>query len=993
MHVRTREGRVVKPEGNPSHPVSRGGLCPRGQSAPQGLYDPDRVRRPLRSSGGQRTEEGGQKAQGSAASRPLPSVVRNPSAVPLEQLAAIALESGFEPVPWAQALDEAARALKKARRLFLVSDLQTGALAEVMQQFHRAVGLPGAVAFYEAFDYEPLRTANEKLFGRAVIPRYRLQECDFILSLGAEFLESWISNVEFAWQFARMHHGGPADRGPQSFPTQIAHRQTPDREDPARAYPLPPEAERPTFSGEMAYLGPRLSMTAANADYFLQVPAGQESAAALALLQEVARRRGRSMADFGWQLAGAPGGAEPKPASALHGPQLQEIAGKLAEARNPVVLAGPVGATGLAAERLALIAMQLNQAVGAIGRTVDLSQTHALGGTTPPAQLEEMLQDLGPDDALIVHQANPAYSLPRLRPALERAGTIVYMGPMLNETARLARWVLPTSTPLEEWGDYAPWSGIHCLIQPMMGMLHDTRSCGDILLALAADYDQPLQRDGQTAASFLDWLRLRWRQLQQQMAPHQEFDAFWRQALQRGGAFPQETESTSPQGDIRASAHPIGSMGPVESASIDVMHLWLWPSIMWFDGRLANRGWLQEVPERMSTLTWGSWVDISPATARRLKVRPGDVLAVSNPSGTVKAPARITPEVADNLVALALGQGHTALGLVAAGRGMNGFELLARQDAGSLFGIVELRATGEQAPLIGLSATQDQHKREILRWTSPQELRRMHASEVEEVFWPGPAGYQPQRDLYPPHEYPKHRWAMVIDLDRCIGCGACTVACYAENNIPVMGPRPLLQGREMSWLRVPPYKRPGESRRTGFLPLPCQHCDAAPCEPVCPVFAAVHNEQGLNAQIYNRCIGTRYCSNNCPYKVRRFEWFNPHWREPLPWQLNPDVTVRCRGVMEKCTFCIQRIHYHQRQARAEGRPLREGEIQPACVQSCPTRALVFGDLMRPDSEVYQLFHHTRRYQLLKELNTKPAVVYLKRIAPDEPGESPVEGRA
>jgi Fe-S-cluster-containing dehydrogenase component len=197
----------------------------------------------------------------------------------------------------------------------------------------------------------------------------------------------------------------------------------------------------------------------------------------------------------------------------------------------------------------------------------------------------------------------------------------------------------------------------------------------------------------------------------------------------------------------------------------------------------------------------------------------------------------------------------------------------------------------------------------------------------------------------------------------------------------------------MSWLRVPPYKRPGESLRTGFLPLPCQHCDAAPCEPVCPVFAAVHNEQGLNAQIYNRCIGTRYCSNNCPYKVRRFEWFNPHWREPLPWQLNPDVTVRCRGVMEKCTFCIQRIHYHQRQARAEGRPLREGEIQPACVQSCPTRALVFGDLMRPDSEVYQLFHHTRRYQLLKELNTKPAVVYLKRIAPDEPGESPVEGRA
>jgi molybdopterin-containing oxidoreductase family iron-sulfur binding subunit len=227
---------------------------------------------------------------------------------------------------------------------------------------------------------------------------------------------------------------------------------------------------------------------------------------------------------------------------------------------------------------------------------------------------------------------------------------------------------------------------------------------------------------------------------------------------------------------------------------------------------------------------------------------------------------------------------------------------------------------------------------------------------------------------------------MVIDLDRCIGCGACTVACYAENNVPVAGPGPLGLGRdrEMSWLHVPPYRHGQEPLCVGFLPLPCQHCDAAPCEPVCPVFAAVHNDQGLNAQIYNRCIGTRYCSNNCPYKVRRFNWFDPVWREPLHLQLNPDVTARCRGVMEKCTFCVQRIHYHLRQAKVEGRPLRDGEIQPACVQSCPTRTFVFGDLMQEGSEVSKLFEHPRRYQLLKELNTKPAVIYLKRIKPQRP---------
>ncbi len=980
MHVRVREGRVVKPEGNPSHPVSRGGLCPRGQSAPQGLYDPDHVRRPLR-------RNGGQKVEGDAG-------LKNPEPVPLTQFALISPEYGFEPVPWPQANEEVTQALKKSRRLFLLSDLQTGALAEVMQQFHRTVGLPGAVVFDEAFDYEPLRSANEKLFGRAVVPRYRLQESDFILSLGAEFLETWISNVEFAWEFARMHHGGPADRGPQNLGAQITRQKPPDQEDPAKPYPLPPVAERPAFSGEMAYLGPRLSLTAANADYFVQVPAGQEYAVALTILQEVQRRKGPQ----GPKESPQPS-VRPVDSSRIPQEAARKIVDKLVTARSPVVLAGPVGATGPAAERLALIAMQLNQAIGAIGRTVDFSQTHALGQTTPASRLGEMLEGLGPEDALIVHQTNPAYRLPHLREALGRAGHVVFIGSMMNETARLAQWVLPTATPLEEWGDYEPWTGLHGLIQPTMGKLYDTQHSGDVFLALAQGYGRPLQRDGQTPGSFLDWLRLRWRQLHQQFAPDQEFEVFWRQALRRGGVFAEKGPKgpQGPQGpkeEPGASVRPLSPLGPLgpsgpleEAASSEALHLWLWPSIMWFDGRLANRGWMQEISERMSTLTWGSWVDISPATARRLNVESGEVLEVSNQLGKVKAPARITKEVADNVVALALGQGHMALGRTAAGRGANGFELLTPQESGSLFGTVELRKAGEQAPLINLSATQDQWRRDILRWISRREMRNLQEREIEEITWPGPEGYDPQRDLYAPHYYPKHRWAMVVDLDRCIGCGACEVACYAENSIPVMGPEQLKKGREMSWLRVPPYEHPREPLRVGFLPLPCQHCDAAPCEPVCPVFAAVHNEQGLNAQIYNRCIGTRYCSNNCPYKVRRFGWFDPQWREPLHLQLNPDVTVRSRGVMEKCTFCIQRIHYHERLARIEGRPLRDGEVQPACVQSCPTRAFVFGDLMQPDSEVHRLFHHPRRYQLLKHLNTKPAVIYLKRILADDASDA------
>ena len=820
-------------------------------------------------------------------------------------------------------------ALRKAKRLFIVSDLQTGALAEVMRQFHAALGLPGQVMFYEAFAYEPLRAANERLLGRPVIPRYKLDQCDLILSFGVDFLESWISNVEFAWQFSEMHHRPPGG-----------------------------------YDGELIYIGPRLSMTAANADHFLQIPAGQESRIAAAILREAA---GQTIGPVG--QTGPIEGVSPE--------SIQAVARRFMQAKNSVALGGPVAATGPAAESLATAVMLLNQAKGSIGPAVNFSQVHALGQTTPAARIEQLFADFSPSDVLIVHDTNPAYSLPHLRQHIEQVDHVIFLGTMMNETARLAQWVLPALSPLEMWGDYEPWSGIHCLMQPTMGPLHEARHSGDIFLALAESYGRPLQRADRQVSTFRDWLTLRWRQLHSELSAPMEFEQFWQRSLQNGGAVATVKQEPPPKLQNKGLA-----LEPTPQAAGE-LHLWLWPSILLFDGRLANRGWMQEIPERMSTLTWGSWVDISPAMAQEMKIADGDVIEVSNKFGTLQAPARVTDDVADNAVAVAFGQGHTSLGEVANGRGANAFELLTGGGSDSLFGTVSLRKMPARGRLIHLSATQDQYDRRIVQWITRGELRDLKDSEVEEIIWPLPRGYDPRRDLYPPHEYPNHRWAMVVDLDQCIGCGACEVACYAENNIPVMGPEALFKGREMSWLKVPPYRHPQNSLRAGFLPLPCQHCDAAPCEPVCPVFAAVHNDQGLNAQIYNRCIGTRFCSNNCPYKVRRFEWFNPHWREPLHLQLNPDVDVRCRGVMEKCTFCVQRILYAERRAKAEGRTLRDGEVQPACVQSCPTRTFVFGDLMQPDSQVSKLFEHPRRYQLLKELNTKPAVIYLKRIGPDE----------
>jgi Fe-S-cluster-containing dehydrogenase component len=300
--------------------------------------------------------------------------------------------------------------------------------------------------------------------------------------------------------------------------------------------------------------------------------------------------------------------------------------------------------------------------------------------------------------------------------------------------------------------------------------------------------------------------------------------------------------------------------------------------------------------------------------------------------------------------------------------------------AEGFFGAAKLQRTDRIDSPAYISPTEEQHHREILQWMPLAQAAKLKAGEHDELIMPLPEGYQQNRDMYPPHQYKEHRWAMVADLNRCIGCGACTAACYAENNVPIVGKEQVAMSREMAWLRVVPYRNQEDPHKLGWIPLFCQQCDAAPCEPVCPVFASVHNEEGLNAQVYNRCIGTRYCNNNCPYKVRRFNWRDPVWVKPLDMQLNPEVTARSRGVMEKCTFCIQRIKAGEYQAKLENRKVRDGDIRTACQQTCPTDVFSFGDLMDPESAVSKLIRNDpRAYQVLKELNTKPAVIYLKRI--------------
>jgi molybdopterin-containing oxidoreductase family iron-sulfur binding subunit len=962
MVVSHRDGRVTKCEGNPDHPVNRGALCARGQSAVQGLYDPDRIRTPLA-----RTAPG-QEAK---------------------------------PVSWDDAMAAIAGKIKSADRVVVISDLQTGALAEVMEQFQRAANgserssssAPGSkqdkVLYYEPFNYEPLRRANEILFGKAVVPDHNLESCDFIISFAADFLETWISPVQYAGQFAQAH-----------------------------SYRFPDNSSYGKGSvARFVYVGPRVSMTAANADQYIPVSPGREAIIALAMVESVANKantdKGREV-----QAALKTMGYQPQPLpEGITSKQIDELAEAFVSAKASVALAGPTGAMGSAATLTAMAAGLLNYAAGRIGQTVNLHRSHALSKTSTVKQVRETLNGLTSKDVLIVHNANPAYAMSGIADAIRRAGIVIYMGSLQDETAALAHWVLPIDSPLEAWGDYSPLSYgdryprfgvVHGLMQPTMARLYDSRLAGDVFLDLAKAMGRPLasgpgvMEDGSEAPAenFLDWLRNDCGQLAEPKEG-EDFELFWTGSL-RGGlwekceadTYTDPTASKAPVslrkdlGDFKIADSVKAAFAPLPAGQVS---LFVWPTIMLFDGRTANRGWLQEAPEPVSYACWSSWLDVHPDLAKKLGLEDKDVVRIRSGQEMVENVAvRLTELQSPECVCLALGQGHTAMGHNAAGTGVNAWRLLPATGEREMFVGVQIEKTGHaEGPVYG-SGTQDQHYREILQWEGIDQLHKKQWGEGDKLILPLPEGYRPDADIYKPHGYDKYRWAMAIDLQKCIGCGACGVACYAENNLQVMGEKYSRRNLEMAWLKVVPYRNDEDPRRMGFLPMLCQHCDTGPCEPVCPVYASVHSEEGLNAQIYNRCVGTRYCSNNCPYKVRRFNWLNsplrdrpeckPEWVKPLDWQLNPEVTVRERGVMEKCTFCIQRIRQAQHQAKREGRSVKDGEIQPACVQTCPTRAFVFGNLLDPNSQVSLLTRgDPRRYHVLEEQNTKPAITYLRRI--------------
>ncbi len=612
-----------------------------------------------------------------------------------------------------------------------------------------------------------------------------------------------------------------------------------------------------------------------------------------------------------------------------------------------------------------LLADAVNGALGAFGATIRLIEPIAASPQPQRQSLQELVGDMaaGKVDTLLMLDVNPVYTAPAdldFAGALHRVPLSVSLALYAEETALATSWHVPATHEFEAWSDARAFDGTVTIQQPQVRRLYDGHSAQELLALL----------QGNTLPQDYALLRAFWQGRAQQQGTA-DFEHFWHESLRAGVV---ENTAAPP---IAATPRPNPSVNPPipaagQSAGIDVLFR---PDPLVGDGRCVDNPWLLEMPRPFTRLTWDNAALIAPATAKRLGVDTEDVVEIALAGRKVRAPVFVLPGQAPDCVTLPLGFGRSAGGL-AVGVGFDAYRLRTAADPW-LGTAATVAKTGETLRL----ATTQGHDRVagrglIHEGTLAQYQENPHFLHAEED----------NASLYPPYKYPRYAWAMTVDLNSCIGCQACVAACQAENNVPVVGKDQVLDGRVMHWLRIDRYYAGSpDEPRIAFEPMPCMHCENAPCEVVCPVHATVHDHSGLNVMVYNRCVGTRFCSNNCPYKVRRFNFFDyadADERPPQSW--NPEVTVRGRGVMEKCTYCIQRIRQAEIDADRDNRLVHDGEIVTACQQSCPTQAIVFGNRNDRGSAVARRKASALDYVLLDELNTRPRTSYAALIRNPNP---------
>ena len=929
LHVRTREGRAVKLEGNPAHPVNRGTICSRGQAGLQGLYNPDRLTGPM-----------ARQADGT-----------------------------FKSLEWTEAIALLVTKLKAAPGKVAVLSGQTpGTFDTLLDGWARAQ--QGTLTRWEPFGHEPLQLASQRIFGRNELPLHDFAAARHIVSFGADFLETWLTPVEQQRGFAQSH-------GFTQGPT-----------------------------AKTVYVGPRMDLTGMNADAWVRVTPGSEAILALAMANVILSERNQAPADANALrgMLGAYTAEKAAQAVGITAETVRRMAREFASAEPSLAVAGGVGTQHREALELCAAVHLLNYVAGNVGKTVKFGAGVTRGDGY--AAIERLFArfDRGEVAVAIVHEANPLYALPRSGKFAERfakVGFKVSTAQVMDETAMASDLVLPSLHALERWDDTRPRVGVVGLMQPVMEPVFPGRHIGDVLLQSARQIGGTAAALA-TATDFKAHLQDAWTREARKRGVADAVQ-FWRDALQRGGLY----EAAPAPAPVRLSA--AASQTKAVGATFDgdgTYTLIAAPTLTMYDGRGANRPWLLELSDPVTKITWWHWAEVHPETAKELDVREGEILELTTPHGTIQAPVYIYPGIHPGAIGVPLGWGHTAYGRYAQDRGANVLDLLGAADGNGFLPYqstrVSVKRTGEWRQVGKTEGHNRQLGRGIaemmpveaavkgltLREYYEQEGHAHHEvnTEREQEAIDGFRESQLEQRKHGDYAAEHPQWGMAVDLSRCTGCSACVTACYAENNIPTVGEQEIYRGREMTWLRIERFweggEREGEPLEARFVPMMCQHCDNAPCEPVCPVYAAYHTPDGLNGQVYNRCVGTRYCGNNCPYKVRYFNWYaynKKAFPEPLNLQLNPDVTVRGRGVMEKCTFCVHRIRGAQHTARLENRPLADGDVITACQQACPSGAISFGNVKDPTAKVVAAAGSARGYHVFEELNVRPAVTYLAKV--------------
>jgi len=866
-----------------------------------------------------------------------------------------------EATDWA-ALDRGVTtALNRANNVRIITNTIISPSTEnALQEFAGAIG--GA----EIITYDPVSTygilqASENSYGVSGLPTYRFDRADVIVSFGADFLGTWISPIEFAKHYSKGR--------------KIS-------------------TENPNMSRHFQFES-NMSLTGANADYRTPIRASQSGLAVLAL----------------YNLLGGGGAA----GTAVDIPNLERAANELLAARGRSLVV-----SGSNDPNVQAVINAINDLLGNTGETVDFSRPSYFRKGND-AQMDQFVSDLtaGRIDGVVFYNCNPVYDHVRgaeIAEAIPNVGVSIATNETLNETASLVHYVAPDHHYLESWNDFNPKAGEYSLSQPTITPLFNTRQAQDSFLTWAG-----------SGSNYYDYLQDNWRNtLFVGQTDVTDFTEFWDRTLYNGVY---SVAGNGAEGGVTATGNvgqAIAEINRNYMADNTNVELVVYQKMGIGTGVHSNNPWLQEMPDPVTKATWDNYVTVSQrwATDNNYKMFEGDakMARISVNGKSFLLPVVVQPGQANGTVGIAVGYGRTKAGRVADGIGINAYELLDNSRGFTNFEItsgVTLEMTSDSYKVARTQTHETYMRREFVIQEATLDEYKVNPAAgryFPKIYSEGEYIKPSKISLWNGHKYSQHHWGMAIDMNSCIGCGACTVACQVENNVAVVGKQEVLNRREMAWIRIDRYyssdqaaesykemEVASENPEVVFQPMLCQHCNNAPCESVCPVIATSHSSEGLSQMTYNRCIGTRYCANNCPYKVRRFNWFKYHDNKDFAavnvaqnsdlgkMVLNPDVTVRARGVMEKCSMCVQRIQAGKLAAKRENRKVMDGEIDMACAVACPTDAIVFGDMNDTDSKITKMLkiqdsisatkevNEERAYHVLEEINVSPNIWYFTKI--------------